>query len=181
MTSFPNESQMTAPLPCSGRPGHERPRGFTLIELLLVLVFIAAMAGVTLARLGGAQEAHALRGAAADLATSIRFAAAEARIRARGYRVVLTEDHTRYHVETVDSLSGEYRPVPGLAGLARPLGRGVAAASWVQEAAEAPPPAELPFGPAGQSFSGTLVLRNRVGETVRIVVMPETSQVHVDP
>lgn len=55
-----------------------RPRGFSLIELVVVLVLIAALAGLAAAVIGAALPGRQLRGTAMQVAGDLRFARAQA-------------------------------------------------------------------------------------------------------
>ena len=157
---------------------------FTLVEMLLVLVLLATLTGTMAVSLGGRQDRHAIRVCAKDLATAIRFCAAQARLKGRPHRLAFYDGLRAYRVETIDTQSGQdFVPVYGQAGRKRTLVKGVEVTAISTEDREldlADLTEILTFDPNGSSFHGKIELRNRKDEAITIEVLPTTAQVHID-
>ncbi len=157
---------------------------FTLVEMLLVLVLLATLTGTMAVSLGGRQDRHAIRVCAKDLATAIRFCAAQARLKGQSHRVAFYEGASAYRVEAADAVQGDdFVPVYGQAGRKRTLVKGVEVTAISTEDRELDVDDltdVLTFRPKGNNFHGKIELRNRKDEAITIEVLPTTAQVHID-
>ena len=165
--------------------------GFTLAELLVVLLLIAVMTTSVAVALQGREDPHALRVAAEDLATALRYAESESRRSQKPLRLVLAEDGQSFWVEFSDRASErdtDFVPVRGLAGQPHTLTDGITLSltysdnyldpSLSQSATQAGAE-EIYFGRGVDSFAGELLLQNEALDALRVVVLPETGQVRV--
>ncbi len=156
---------------------------FSLVEMLLVLVVISALLATMAVSLAGRRDHQALRVAAEDLATSLRFAAERARLTGRPCRLAFQDDYSGYRLEIATDQSGEsFAPDIGMAGQGRRFAEGIRLVQDADPGRQArPAPKALTFAPQGKGFAGRLHLRNRADEQIDIEVIPETHQVHVLP
>jgi len=160
---------------------------FSLIELMIVLVIMGVLATSVTVSIRGAQDGHALRAAADDLAGVLRYGFEESRITTTAHRVVFAGGGS-YRLEIADRLetvgldgTQSYRPAPGVAGIYRNFPAGVRIVaikhSNGQEVDDMSVPLLCVGGPEG--FDGVIRLRNRRNETVVMEVLSVTGQVHV--
>ncbi len=99
---------------------------FSLIELMVVVTLVAILAVSISINLHGAQDDHALQMAAEDLASAIRFAYEESRIKSIAHRVSFADRGTSYRIESATGDQNQpYRPVVGVAGVYRHLASGI--------------------------------------------------------
>lgn len=171
--------------------------GFTLVELLVVLTLIGVMTTSVAVALRGREDPHAVRVAAEDLATALRYAQAESEHTDVAHRLVVAADGRSYRVEWADpSLGGDsrgggsgYVPVRGMAGRSHHLIDGVTLAVdtglddqslFVSRLPTDETEMALYFGDGVDTYAGALLLQNTASEVVRVSVMPETGQVRVE-
>lgn len=170
-------------LPCLSRAScYQVFRAFTLVELLVVLVLIGVMASSVIVALDNREDGHALRVAADDLATAIRFASREADVTQRPHRLVFANDMRSYWVEIVSgSARLEYVPVRGVAGRPRPLAKSVSIVSILpaDQVVTGPTIKMLDFASGGTKFAGDIRLSTGTKRTLVVEVAAKTGQVHV--
>ena len=155
-------------------------RAFTLVELLLVLTLISIVSGSIVVSFCGRKEAHALRQAARDLEHAISYIAAKTAQTRRVHRLVFSGDQRTYRLEGATDLGGiVFAPVRGVGGRNRALPDGVRVVSVQQHSEQINLSQQsLVFG-GSETFSGTIELTNRLGETVRFEIHPETAQISI--
>lgn len=155
-------------------------QAFTLIEMLLVIVLISIVSGSLVVSLSGRQDTHSLSVAAKDLATAIRFTAAEARIKHSPHRIAFHDEFRAYRIEaTPHGSNGSFAPVGGLAGAMKRFAKRVRVTSVSAAGGSTDHTSnELVFLPDRRGFDGSIELQNQAGETVRIEVLRETAQVN---
>jgi prepilin-type N-terminal cleavage/methylation domain-containing protein len=155
---------------------------FSLIELMVVVTLVAILAVSISINLHGAQDDHALQMAAEDLASAIRFAYEESRIKSIAHRVSFADRGTSYRIESATGDQNQpYRPVVGVAGVYRHLASGIhiktikpSFGGQMDSTCE-----ELPcVSPGG--FDGEITLSNRRGDTIKIEILAGTGQVYVE-
>jgi Tfp pilus assembly protein FimT len=152
------------------------------VELLLVLTLLAIFAASLSVSLAGRPDGYAIRVAAEDLAMALRFAATQAKAGQTSHRVAFYENHAQYRVEIADPrTNGGFAPARGQAGQMKslPTGIRITAISWREGAIDSMPGA-LQWDALDESFSGTITLVNRQGQTATIGVEPATGQTHVE-
>jgi len=156
---------------------------FSLIELMIVLGLIGMLAASVTVSIRGAQEGHALRTAADDLAGAIRFGFEENRITSTTHRVIFANGGSSYRVEIADSTGPQpYQPAPGMASMVKHLPAGVQIVTIKNSSGQEADifnNASLTCinGPGG--FDGVIQLRNRNGDTILLEILSGTGQVHV--
>lgn len=157
-------------------------RAFSLIELMVVVTLIAILTVSISVNIRGAQEDHALKLAAEDLAAAIRFGFEESRLKGVTHRISFANGSTGYRIESATgNVAQPYRPVCGIAGVYRHFTSGIRIKTIN------PPNANSGYGayqeilcvsPGG--FDGEIILCNRRGDTVKLKVLAGTGQVYVE-
>ena len=144
----------------------------------MVLVVIGILTSSVVVSFVGRQQSYALQLSAEDLATAIRFATTQTKLRQKPHRVVFDRDGRRYRIEVaIDETTMGFTPVRGQGGRYRKLNDGV---RIVRDTAETTGlSAELLFSPEAIPFERRVTLQNENGESVVIEVTPHTGQVHV--
>ena len=155
---------------------------FSLIELMIVLGLIAMLAASVTVSIRGAQDGHALRAAADDLAGAIRFGFEESRITTTPHRVTFANGGGSYRLEIAGGDAAQpYRPASGVAGRNKNFPAGVQIVtvkhSNGQEASDVSAPLLCVDGSEG--FDGVIILRNSRNETIALEILSATGQVHV--
>lgn len=160
-----------------------RLAGFSLIELLVVVTLIAILAASVTVSIRGAQDGHALRTAADDLAGAIRFGFEESRLKSIAHHVAFTDNGASFRLEAATGdVAQPYRPVPGMAGVYRRLPSGVQIAAVEPTGAASMESVCTDISCASPGgFDGMITLKNRQGETIKLEVLGGTGQVYVGP
>jgi type II secretion system protein H len=116
-------SRTGRPDPTVWQPG----RGFTIVELLVVIVLISVLSGMVALRLGSLNEGRRLREDARQLQATAQYAREYAATRRMPCRLMLDAEQGRFSLACLgaDEKAGEFVPVPGWAGRAVSLGKGV--------------------------------------------------------
>ena len=158
-------------------------QAFTIVEMLVVVVIIAIIAGGAIVSLRGRKDIYAIQVSAYDLASALRFAAGQARMKQTRCRVALDSSRKQYQVERIAAGSmteTDFTPVIGKAGTVKKLAEGVEIIEVSQDGREIHPlPDFFEFNDKGPGFYGRIKLQNRLGDRLSIEVLPETRQVHV--
>jgi prepilin-type N-terminal cleavage/methylation domain-containing protein len=156
-----------------------RPSGFTLVEMLVVIVIISILSGAGVVALQGRTATYSLRKSADDLAEAVRYAINRARIEKVAHRVVMLPETNSVRVErAVDGKPDEFVPIPGRAGLPRPLAKH---AHLVRVQAHGSPSdvASLVFDGNLDNAETGLELRDDSGAKIQVLIMPASGQIVV--
>lgn len=153
---------------------------FTLIEMLLVFVFIGILSSAVVVSFADRQDREALHAAVDDLAAALRYAASQAHLEERSYRVVFNGPRREYHLEAAQRGTLGFVRATGQAGRTRRIVSGVRL-HRVSERGRvlAEIPHALLFDPSGFGFSGQVELVSRGDKKRYIKVYARTGIVDV--
>ena len=158
-----------------------RRSAFSLVELLVVTIIISVLAASVAVSVRGAQDGHALRMGAHDLATVIRLGFEQSILRLNPHRVAFLDDGGSFRLEAATGdITEPFCPVPGMAGLCKRLPVGVQVVSFEPMNAQPTDDMSTKILCISQGgFGGAIRLKNRRGATIAIDIVAGMGQVHV--
>jgi prepilin-type N-terminal cleavage/methylation domain-containing protein len=138
---------------------------FTLVELLIVLIIIGVMTGGIAVMFTSNRSQIKVRVAAQDLGSAIAFAREESMVFGASFRVVFSDDLSRYRVERLSmgwanagTRDDAYQPVPGAAGRWHLMDAGVKISVQVGGGRQKQFSHDLLFSGVNEGFSGQIDL-----------------------
>ena len=162
-------------------PVQHRTGGFTLIELMVVLVVIAIMSAVVVAKMGGTFQDALLRSSSRQLISVFSLASSRAISVNRLLRVRIDRATGRYAVEkrARGDEFVEADDLPGGEGVLDPRIAVRVEESDVIDKTEAAPENTINFYPDGTADGREIELRDRDGFGLALRINPVTARVRV--